>query len=1622
MSKGSKSGASSKKEEAEIGSLRKLREGLPEIGHDSFKEWEPILQKLWEKLREHTQDLQSIIQDPLKLTLKPAYKVYLEPVVEQGIMGQLTLEADPNGIRKMIFQGRWNSKNQAYLKKVDRQEQDKVMTYTLIRSMCSPELNALLVVDAGFIACSDEDPLTLLGVIKRLITARPDGNEELDRQKALGEWLTLKMEREEKIIDYGRRAVKVFDRLSITGIPTADQPLPRQQAMRFIDGLDSRIPAFHGYKLYLINSKQQTDKDIYPPTLVDAIKKSTLFESSWTANNEPATLTTVPLSAFGAQGPPPTDRRTKAKKPSEKGKQIKGKAPIARDKRDGNEKLGNKTRFEGECHHCGKYGHRMADCRAKAREESDALPHPRQAKQNQFQKTPDKQVSFYSTFGTMPDDCEENHEVPQRKCNLTLKDTDGYEISLPVTDTSILPSEAIFDTGATGTIINWAPALTAIATCSPTVFKGLHGSLTVTKAGQLGDIGLVHFDVRAAMSIVSASDILLQGHTWEFQRGSNTNTDAFLVHTQKSTYRFQHRDGLYLCDLSRKPDPRHANAILPRLSSPRPTIVMTPKLTMLYTNKLATTDANEAGYTKREVARSVYARRLQAILGFPPDIKLISALKAGTFLNCDVLPEDVTRATAIWGPSVPALKGRTVRARPSPPPQLAPSLRSLSAQHMHCDIMFVNKQPFLVSITHPIGMVLVEYIPNLTAVALRPAMRKMFGAFGSRRIKITMFTSDNEKGIAALAGDMGGMGVEVITVGPGQHDHTIERMIRHLKETIRATKYSLPFLVPDFMMTIMVVLCGNKLNLFPSTSTRTDNITPLEAFTNRKMDLKLDTGEPTFSYCHVHDRTMSNGMAPRTMGCLYAGPRVNGTGTHMFINLANKAVLFANHYVVLPIPPIVITTVNGWASTNKIHTVVDPIFTYRDRDITHDVPDDLPRVVKPLENATHVQVPLLDNYVMNPRLTSDHSESPMPVLPLEIRGEMDDTSDLETPPDHTQEILKPVEPMIDLPATNPEVQPPTVRTYTAPRPIEPREKSTRVRKPVDRLNLGAQAASLEQLENDKPHTWALMSVPRALKLFPGPTASAIKSEVTSLLAKGTFSAVDRGSLTPGQQKRILRSIMNVTEKFLPTVDSSGNRELDKIKARFCVDGRDQVRSDYKTDEIESPTASMAAIFTVAQLAAAEERFIMVGDVGSAYLNAHMPTKDPDKILHMIIEKYVADEIIRQDESFGKYRMRNGNILVRLNKALYGTIQSAKLWYEEMAGTLQNNGFTANPRDLCIFNKDVRGNQFTIVVYVDDLKMTCRDKTAVLEMEQILRNVYGQFRTTQGPLVSYLGLTWDYSEAGYVKVSQAGMIQDIVARREKFHTDKGTKLTGIPKSPCAPYLFDRTPDCTRLNAKEAESFWTETASLAWASTRAHPALVTTIGELSRHVTDPTTEDSGKLDRAISFAKSVRDIPLRLKTELPPRVTVSIDAAFANRNEMRSTSGTCITLGVGYFIASSKVQKLNSKSSTEAEIIAVSDGMNIPLWLADFIRLQGYPPQPVRLEQDNQSCMTLLTKGRSTAETTRFIEIRKFWISAYIKNGAVDPVYVPTEEMTSDYFTKPLQGALFTKMFAKIMGQE
>ena len=55
--------------------------------------------------------------------------------------------------------------------------------------------------------------------------------------------------------------------------------------------------------------------------------------------------------------------------------------------------------------------------------------------------------------------------------------------------------------------------------------------------------------------------------------------------------------------------------------------------------------------------------------------------------------------------------------------------------------------------------------------------------------------------------------------------------------------------------------------------------------------------------------------------------------------------------------------------------------------------------------------------------------------------------------------------------------------------------------------------------------------------------------------------------------------------------------------------------------------------------------------------------------------------------------------VKLEKALYGCVQSARLWYNYLSDFLKSIGFEANP---CVFNrKSASGKQCTLAIHVDD---------------------------------------------------------------------------------------------------------------------------------------------------------------------------------------------------------------------------------------------------------------------------------------------------------------------------------
>ena len=79
--------------------------------------------------------------------------------------------------------------------------------------------------------------------------------------------------------------------------------------------------------------------------------------------------------------------------------------------------------------------------------------------------------------------------------------------------------------------------------------------------------------------------------------------------------------------------------------------------------------------------------------------------------------------------------------------------------------------------------------------------------------------------------------------------------------------------------------------------------------------------------------------------------------------------------------------------------------------------------------------------------------------------------------------------------------------------------------------------------------------------------------------------------------------------------------------------------------------------------------------------------------------------------------------MQIDKAMYGLVQSAKLWYNTITGVLERNGFTPNPMDPCVWNKTTNGNQTTIVIYVDDLAISSKSKEDVRTTMEVIQKAF-----------------------------------------------------------------------------------------------------------------------------------------------------------------------------------------------------------------------------------------------------------------------------------------------------------
>ena len=474
----------------------------------------------------------------------------------------------------------------------------------------------------------------------------------------------------------------------------------------------------------------------------------------------------------------------------------------------------------------------------------------------------------------------------------------------------------------------------------------------------------------------------------------------------------------------------------------------------------------------------------------------------------------------------------------------------------------------------------------------------------------------------------------------------------------------------------------------------------------------------------VGEETSSCNTSSRTHACI----ALLSTGTQgaiKFLSLATGKIVTRSQFKVLPTPDTVAAHMDALAkreSSDPVHSLdfsMAGAYVSSSHDGTGVIYDDTP--------AVSIDAPVV--------LDADEAGAERDHVLVEQRA--DDSFTDSTSQGPTQSIIIGDEPLKDtqseLPESNLPLSSPETPGVQEIAPANHRYPLRSRTSPMSNLEYEELRSRPHPTRRTKEHSESnvyAITVTQALK-DPNrslPAIEAIDLELQQMIQMNVFRPIHRHEEV--HLKKPIRSHMFLKEKY----DADGT--FDKLKARLVGGGNMQPREEVLHEDVSSPTAAMPFMLCVASIAAKEKRHVVTADVPSAYLHA-------DNSKHgitMILDSLMTKRLTTLKPDWSPFTRPDGTTVVVLGKAIYGCIESARLWYNLLTSILETQGYMTNALEPCIMNKTVNGVQGTVIIYVDDLMFTSTDKhmidTTITHLESQL---HCKLKVKTGPIHSYLGL-------------------------------------------------------------------------------------------------------------------------------------------------------------------------------------------------------------------------------------------------------------------------------------------
>jgi hypothetical protein len=247
------------------------------------------------------------------------------------------------------------------------------------------------------------------------------------------------------------------------------------------------------------------------------------------------------------------------------------------------------------------------------------------------------------------------------------------------------------------------------------------------------------------------------------------------------------------------------------------------------------------------------------------------------------------------------------------------------------------------------------------------------------------------------------------------------------------------------------------------------------------------------------------------------------------------------------------------------------------------------------------------------------------------------------------------------------------------------------------------------------------------------------------------------------------------------------------------------------------------------------------------------------------------------------------------------------------------------------------------------------------------------------------------------------------------------MTGVETPILASWKWPEFEDpAAMLDEEYYDRFLSIVGSLNWLAVKTRPDIRYAVTKLQHRSSKPTNDDYEAMIHLCRYIKRYDSIGIELGKVKDLRLMAHADASHADWHDRKSTEGSIWWLAGAPIMWSTKKQTLVASSTTAAEWCALDQPAKDAMWLSKIATQLGLPAasEAVTIHTDNINTQLLLAK-KGCKNSTRWLEIRYFFVKNAVARGKIDVKRVNTKSNPADGFTKALDVLAF-KHFIKMLG--